>query len=82
MEGKEVLRYTLPQVGGGNVSKHDPSAKKDGLLLRGGYISLQSESHPIEFRKVELLNLEGCMDPAAKNVKSYYVKADNTRCVY
>jgi hypothetical protein len=82
VEGEEVLRYTLPQVGGGNVSAHDPSAKKDGLLLRGGYISLQSESHPIEFRKVELLNLEGCMDPAAKNVKKYFVKADNTKCVY
>ena len=32
---------------------------RDGkLLLEGGYISLQSESHPIEFRKVELMVLE------------------------
>jgi hypothetical protein len=32
---------------------------KDGrLLLEGGYISLQAESHPIEFRKIELLVLE------------------------
>jgi hypothetical protein len=28
------------------------------MLLKEGYISLQSESHPIEFRKVELFNLE------------------------
>ena len=30
-----------------------------------GYILLQSESHPIEFRKVELLDLSGCMDAKA-----------------
>ncbi|MCZ2153770.1 MAG: DUF1080 domain-containing protein [Bryobacterales bacterium] len=82
VEGQEVLRYNLPQIGGGAVNHFDPSVKKDGLLLRGGYISLQSESHPVEFRKVELLNLEGCMDPTAKNVKNHYVKADNTQCIY
>lgn len=82
VEGQEVLRYNLPQVGGDGVTNFDPGAKKDGLLLHGGYISLQSESHPVEFRKVELLNLEGCMDPTAKNTKSYFVKADNTQCVY
>ena len=32
---------------------------KDGkLLLEDGFISLQSESHPCEFRKVELLVLD------------------------
>ena len=53
-----VLQYEKPQIGGGNVSNYDPSVKKDGTLLKEGYISLQSESHPVEFRKVELLNLE------------------------
>jgi hypothetical protein len=28
------------------------------MLLSSGYISLQSESHPIEFRKVEINDLE------------------------
>jgi hypothetical protein len=56
--------------------------KKDGTLLKEGYISLQSESHPIEFRKVELLDLAGCTDPKASNFKTYYVKSDNTRCHY
>lgn len=82
VNGKEVLRYTMPQVGGGSVSNHDPSVKIDGTLLRGGSISLQSESHPVEFRKVELLNLEGCMDSKAKNYKTYFVKADNRQCQY
>ena len=82
IDGQTVLSYEKPQIGGGNVSGHDPAVKKDGMMLSEGYISLQSESHPIEFRKVELLNLVGCMDAKAKNFKSYYVKADNSKCVY
>ncbi|MBB5623674.1 hypothetical protein HDE69_004761 [Pedobacter cryoconitis] len=58
-----VLEYTKPQIGGGNVSNYDPKIKVDGKALTGGYISLQSESHPIEFKKVRLYNLE----PYAKN---------------
>lgn len=82
VNGETVLTYEMPQVGGGNVSRHDPAAKKDGLLLTEGYISLQSESHPIEFRKVELLNLRGCTDPKAKNYKTYFIAADPAACAY
>jgi hypothetical protein len=82
VNGETVLTYEMPQVGGGNVSKHDPAAKKDGLLLQSGYISLQSESHPIEFRKVELLNLAGCADPKAENYKSYVLKPEKDQCQY
>ena len=57
LEGEAVLTYSKPQIGGGNVSNFDPKVKKDGTPLKGGYISLQSESHPIDFRKVELLDL-------------------------
>jgi Domain of Unknown Function (DUF1080) len=82
VNGDVVLSYEKPQVGGGAVSNHDPAAKPDGKLLSEGTISLQSESHPIEFRKVELLNLVGCMDPKAKNYKSYFEKADPGACRY
>ncbi len=82
INGEEVLAYELPQIGGGNVDPVNPWVKQDGEILHGGSISLQSESHPVEFRKVELLDLEGCMDEAATNYKSYFVKADNTRCRY
>jgi hypothetical protein len=58
VNGKKVLEYEKPQVGGGSVSKFDPAAKKDGMILTEGYISLQSESHPVEFRKVELRELK------------------------
>lgn len=53
-----VLEYTKPQIGGGNVANYDPKMKEDGKALTGGYISLQSESHPVEFKKVRLYNLE------------------------
>lgn len=55
--GENVLEYQQPQIGGGNVSDADPAVKKDGMLLKEGFISLQSESHPVHFRKVELLDL-------------------------
>jgi len=80
--GEEVLEYALPQFGGGAVSDFDPAAKPDGQLIEGGYISLQSESHPIDVRKVELLNLAGCMDHSASNYKRYYVKSVPESCVY
>jgi len=82
VEGNTVLIYEKPQIGGGAVNDYYDWAKKDGTLLKDGYISLQSESHPIEFRKVEILNLEGCTDPKASNYKSYYVKSDNSQCKY
>lgn len=57
IEGKTVLSYTEPQLDG-----KDPDAKKlleagQNKMLSGGSISLQSESHPVEFRKIELLEL-------------------------
>jgi len=35
----------------------DPAIKQDGKVLTDGYIGLQSESQPVEFRKVELMDL-------------------------
>ena len=81
-EGQVVLEYEMPQTGGGNVHGHDPADKRDGRLMDSGYISLQSESAPIEFRKIALLNLEGCMDSKALNYRSYFVKSQPDRCRY
>jgi hypothetical protein len=51
--GETVLEYEQPQL-----DPKDPEGKAlvkgDKLLLEEGYISLQSESHPCEFRKVEV----------------------------
>lgn len=57
VNGDTVLVYERPSIGGGVVTNFDPSAKPDGQPLTGGYIALQSESSPIEFRKVEIIDL-------------------------
>ncbi len=66
LEGDTVLTYHKPQIGGGAVSNYDPAIKQDGKLLNSGYISLQSESHPIDFRRVELLDLAPYMSDQRK----------------
>lgn len=66
LEGDTVLTYYKPQIGGGSVSNYDPAVKEDGKVLKSGYISLQSESHPVDFRKVELLDLEPYLHDQAK----------------
>lgn len=58
LEKDTVITYYKPQIGGGNVASFDPKVKIDGAPLQSGYIALQSESHPIDFKKVELFNLE------------------------
>lgn len=67
VEGEEVIRYSGMQL-------------DDGTLLHEGYIALQAESAPIEFRSVRLLNLKGCMDDTASNYKSYFVANDPDAC--
>jgi 3-keto-disaccharide hydrolase len=80
--GKPVIEYGGMTYGGGAVSGHRPEMKPDGEPLVEGYISLQSEGHPVQFRRVELLNLKGCMDSAADNYKSYFVEPDPASCRY
>jgi hypothetical protein len=80
VEGQTVLEYSKPQIGGGNVAPVDPAVKVDGTPMAAGYISLQAETAPVDFRKVELLNLEGCTDPQATNFKAYIVKSNPAMC--
>lgn len=65
VEGDTVLVYGQPQ--------YDPNDKwvkqaglKGGETIKEGTISLQSESHPVEFRKVELLDLSSYINKPAK----------------
>jgi len=82
MEGQVVLEYTRPQIGGAQASPTDPKVKVDGTPLTGGYISIQAETAPVDFRKIELLDLEGCMDPKAANYKKYVIKPKAGACRY
>ena len=55
VNGDTVLTFSKPIIGGEYVSEnYSPLV---GSPVLGGYLSLQSESAPIEFRKVELLDL-------------------------
>ena len=80
IDGRTVLQYDQPEIGGGVVTGFDPAVKKDGMPLSDGYVALQAEGQPVEFRKVRLLNLSGCMDAQAANYKSYYVHRDDSKC--
>jgi hypothetical protein len=71
-----------PQIGGGGVGRYDRAIKQDGKLLSQGFIALQSEGQPIDFRNVRLLDLRGCIDPRSANHKAYFVEADDYRCRY
>tara|TARA_A200000113_G_scaffold220180_1_gene229909 strand:- start:347 stop:1267 length:921 start_codon:yes stop_codon:yes gene_type:complete len=96
IDNDTVLRYEHPQIGGAFISKAlkgqdwesmGVSNKEKWIAMEGerlseGYIAVQAESHPIDFKNIELLNLCGCTDPMALNYKSYYVKSDNKTCIY
>lgn len=59
INGQTVLEYHEPQLDDRDAHAKELAAKQGGkLLLTGGTISLQSESHPIDFRKVEILVLD------------------------
>lgn len=54
INGVEVMRYNKPQIGG----EYNTFKNRDGEILKSGYICLQSESHPIEFKNIEILELD------------------------
>ncbi|WP_373285438.1 3-keto-disaccharide hydrolase [Flavobacterium limi] len=57
IDGETVLQYSKPQIGGGVVNRFDPAIKKDGKLLKNGFIALQSEGQPVDFRNIEIKDL-------------------------
>lgn len=52
INGQTVITYSKPIYGG-----EYNTTFQEGAPVKGGYISLQSESHPVEFRNIELLEL-------------------------
>jgi hypothetical protein len=56
VNGDTVLTYEKPVIGGDFLPEDYPVS--EGTPLSEGYIALQAESHPIEFRKVEILELK------------------------
>jgi len=58
VEGDSVLQYSKPSIGGGVANGFDPKFKVDGTALKAGFIALQSEGQPVDFRRIKILNLE------------------------
>ena len=56
VEGDTVLTYSNLRVGGGEIPENYVSKK--GQILDEGYISLQSEGHPVEFREIKIKELK------------------------
>jgi hypothetical protein len=54
INGDVVISYSNPEIGG----EYNTLIEKEGELVKSGYISLQSESHPIEFRNIQLMELD------------------------
>jgi hypothetical protein len=57
VEGDTVLTYSQPEMGGGAISGYDPEVYIEGQPMKSGYIAIQAESHPTEFRKIEVMDL-------------------------
>jgi hypothetical protein len=57
IDGRTVLEYSEPQLDDGDANARRLLAAGAPKMITGGTISLQSESHPVEFRKVELREL-------------------------
>ena len=57
INGKLVLEYTQPQIDERDAISKSAWTPGTSKILERGTISLQSESHPVDFRKVEILDL-------------------------
>lgn len=57
IEGVTVLAYTQPQLDEGDADAKRLLQAGTPKMLTEGWLSLQAESHPVEFRKVELMKL-------------------------
>lgn len=55
VNGKEVIKYSKPIYGGEFLPETPKWKAKIGKPVKQGYIALQSESHPIEFKNIEIL---------------------------
>lgn len=57
INGDTVLEYSKPTMGGGVVQGYDSAIWLVGKPLTSGYIGLQSEGQPIDFRNIEIMDL-------------------------
>jgi hypothetical protein len=54
INGDTVLRYNKPTMGGGVVNGYDSAIWKPGSPLTQGFVALQSEGQPIDFKNIKI----------------------------
>jgi len=62
INGDTVLQYSKPQMGGGTMNGADPEIYITGTPLKSGYIGLQSEGQPIDFKNIKIKDLSRVYD--------------------
>lgn len=67
IHGQKVMEYTRLRVDAGTP-------------LKEGYLSVQAEGTSTQFRKLEVLELTGCMDQTKTAYRTYFVKNDPAAC--
>jgi hypothetical protein len=58
INGDTLIRYENPMMGGDMANNLTEGIMQENEALNGGYIALQSESHPIQFKKVLIKSLD------------------------
>ncbi len=60
IDGRFAMAYAAPQLDTGSAGGARLAAGRnaDNLTLEGGYIALQAESHPVQFRNIRLYPLD------------------------
>jgi hypothetical protein len=58
INGDTVLQYSKPTMGGGVANRYDKTIWQPGKPLTSGYIALQSEGQPVDFRNIYLKKLD------------------------
>lgn len=57
INGDTVLQYSKPTMGGGVVNGYDSTIWSSGKPLKEGFIALQSEGQPIDFKNIVIRDL-------------------------
>ncbi len=58
VEGDTVLQYQKPAMGSGTINGFDPAMFRPGEPVASGFIAVQAEGHPTDFRRIELTPLK------------------------
>jgi hypothetical protein len=75
--GDSLMKH---MVGKDTVFRYKKTVLDNMTPLKEGYIVIQAESSPVQFRKIELLNLVGCMTKGNAAYRPYFVKHNAQDC--